>query len=706
MVTTWVRTIRSSSRDLERVVPAHLDRVGEIRGMGATAEIGGQLLDESALRAASAILAPSRVQVAFEVDSATRLAQDGAVGLRRRLFVLCAVGVLFAGFAARGAMALSGPASHPSSANGASSLFVMYGPAPSSGPPGTAVTVHGSGCAGAVHIALAVEGEQDSPLVSTDVFADANGDWSASADVPADGTAPEYRVGATCLASQSFASALFVNSAAQPYTPTTLKPTQPLTLAYPQAGPAGTDVTVEGSQCSSDAGHVEVFFISVDAPDVRLANAGSLAAHGYPGDWSTVLQVPDVDPSGIYLIGAQCSGDGAPQGHGGEQVEYFGYLPVRFTFADTIETTIPTMPTTTIPAPPGFILDVPNPDEGAAGTVVTVTGSGCGGTSALIDAYFSTLENDFDTAIGPVVHAHPNQNGDWTVKLVVPAALDPDQRNIVAAQCMDGTTQSWHERDFVVTPSRTPPPASRPVSPPGYWMIDANGTVYAFGHVHAFGNTRAASVSHIEPTPSHGGYWIVTRAGHVYTFGNARSYGSAPDLAAGETVSTMSATPSGHGYWLFTNRGRVLHFGDAPFYGDMSGAALNGPVVGSVATPTGHGYFMVASDGGVFGFGDAKFHGSMGDQRLNQPVNGIVPTADNRGYWLVASDGGIFGFNAPFRGSMGGRHLTKPVIGMVRYGNGYLMVASDGGVFDFSNKAFVGSLGNRALPAPVIGIAA
>ena len=242
--------------------------------------------------------------------------------------------------------------------------------------------------------------------------------------------------------------------------------------------------------------------------------------------------------------------------------------------------------------------------------------------------------------------------------------------------------------------------------PPGYLMVSATGTVYAFGHAQNYGDAHTNAVAHIEPNPSRTGYWIVNRAGQVFPFGDVRSYGNAPPLPAGETVSSLSSTSSGHGYWLFTTRGRVLHFGDAPFYGDMSRDRLNGPIVGSTATPTGHGYFMVGSDGGVFGFGDAHFYGSMAAKRLNRPVIGLVTTADNRGYWLDASDGGIFGFgDATFRGSLGDTPLNEPIIGMVRYGNGYLMVASDGGIFAYSDQPFYGSLGNRILRAPVVGVA-
>jgi hypothetical protein len=241
---------------------------------------------------------------------------------------------------------------------------------------------------------------------------------------------------------------------------------------------------------------------------------------------------------------------------------------------------------------------------------------------------------------------------------------------------------------------------------PGYWMVEADGSVHAFGNVRYFGSASTSDVTHLEPTPSLGGYWIVNAKGRVFPFGNAHSFGSAGALPAGETVTSLSATPTAKGYWIFTSRGRVLRFGDARFFGDLSATRLNGPVVGSVASPSGRGYYMVAADGGVFTFGDARFHGSTGNVRLNAPVLGIATTLDNRGYWLVASDGGVFSFNAPFRGSMGGVPLSRPVVGIVRYGAGYLLGASDGGVFTFSNIAFAGSLGAHPPTVPIVGLGA
>jgi hypothetical protein len=256
-------------------------------------------------------------------------------------------------------------------------------------------------------------------------------------------------------------------------------------------------------------------------------------------------------------------------------------------------------------------------------------------------------------------------------------------------------------RSFVVKAA----PAVHTQERSGYWMLGADGHVFAFGNAPGLGSTAGPAVA-LAARRDGTGYWVVDAVGNVRAFGRAAYRGGRPALRPGETVSTISGTPTGKGYWLFTQLGRVFAYGDAHFYGDMGAGRLNGPIVASIATPTGRGYYMVGSDGGVFSFGDARFHGSMGGSHLNRPIVGLSPTPDNRGYWLVASDGGVFAFDAPFRGSLGNLSLNKPVNGLVAYGNGYLMVASDGGVFDFADKAFVGSLGANPPAAPIIGIAA
>jgi hypothetical protein len=264
----------------------------------------------------------------------------------------------------------------------------------------------------------------------------------------------------------------------------------------------------------------------------------------------------------------------------------------------------------------------------------------------------------------------------------------------------------------------------------GYWILQRDGKVYAFGSAAKFADSPSRNAPAIKLAPGASGaqgYYVlyedgaVDAKGAVSLFTASRPQGSNRDavgqLRAGEKAAAISVSPTGRGYWIFTDRGRVFTFGDAPFQGDIAqlGLTLNGPILDSVAYPDGSGYYMVASDGGVFAFPTGAgapntFYGSMGGRPLNQPVQSLVPYPDSNGYWLVASDGGIFSFAKPgtpdqFRGAMPpgsalsglqpGQTLQQPVVGMVSSVGGYIMVARDGGAFVFpigGSTQFFGSV--------------
>ena len=220
------------------------------------------------------------------------------------------------------------------------------------------------------------------------------------------------------------------------------------------------------------------------------------------------------------------------------------------------------------------------------------------------------------------------------------------------------------------------------------------------------GPTTAPIVG-LAATPDGNGYWLVGADGAIYAFGDAVSYGSMRGTQLNAPIVAMATTPDGGGYWLVGSDGGIFAFGDAQFFGSTGSLHLNRPVVGMTASPDGQGYWFVASDGGIFAFGDAQFYGSMGATHLNQPVVGMAVDNFSGGYWLVASDGGIFAFHAPFFGSTGALHLNQPIVGMEADpgGQGYRFVASDGGVFAF-DLPFSGSTGGTHLNQPLVGMAA
>ncbi len=194
------------------------------------------------------------------------------------------------------------------------------------------------------------------------------------------------------------------------------------------------------------------------------------------------------------------------------------------------------------------------------------------------------------------------------------------------------------------------------VSPtPGYWLVGADGGVFAFGSASYLGsgvndpNAAYVGTHYIGITPGlQGGYCIGTTELGSDEFGGARCGQAKCNGPCPSSGTDIQAAP-GTGVASFSRRDGAI---TTPIQGAGDAYRISSaPIVGFVYTPDGMGYWEVGSDGGVFAFGDAGFLGSMGGRRLAAPVVGIARTADGRGYWLVASDGGVFAFgDAPFAG--------------------------------------------------------
>ena len=247
----------------------------------------------------------------------------------------------------------------------------------------------------------------------------------------------------------------------------------------------------------------------------------------------------------------------------------------------------------------------------------------------------------------------------------------------------------------------------------GYWLVAADGGIFAYGSAAFAGSTGALMLAKpivaLAAAPTGRGYWLVASDGGIFAFGDARFFGSTGAIRLAQPIVGMAATPTGRGYWLVASDGGIFAFGDARFFGSTGAIRLAQPIVGMAATPTGRGYWLVASDGGIFAFGDARFFGSTGSMRLAKPILGMAATPAGGGYWLVGSDGGIFAFgDARFFGSTGATRLNEPIVGLAPSptGGGYWMVASDGGIFAFGDAVFFGSAGATNLIQPVVGMAA
>jgi hypothetical protein len=337
---------------------------------------------------------------------------------------------------------------------------------------------------------------------------------------------------------------------------------------------------------------------------------------------------------------------------------------------------------------------------------VLVAGGGNGGASA--EVYDPVADRWRSAGVMPVARGTSSSNSNSDQGIILSSSTERLEADPAVCGANCGKVLIFGNTDSRTALLYTPePPGS------GYWMVAADGGVFAFGGARFAGSTGGLRLNQpvvaMAPSPTGDGYWLVARDGGVFAFGDARFLGSTGGIRLAQPVVAMAPTPTGNGYWLVAADGGVFAFGDARFLGSTGGTRLAQPVVGMAATPSGRGYWLVARDGGVFAFGDARFLGSTGGSRLAQPVVGMAAAPSGRGYWLVAADGGVFAFGgAGFFGSTGALRLNRPVVAIAATttGGGYHLVASDGGVFAFGDAGFAGSTGAVRLNQPMVGSAA
>ncbi len=144
-------------------------------------------------------------------------------------------------------------------------------------------------------------------------------------------------------------------------------------------------------------------------------------------------------------------------------------------------------------------------------------------------------------------------------------------------------------------------------------------------------------------TPSGKGYWLVGADGGIFAFGDAAFRGSTGAIRLNQPIVGTASTPSGKGYWLVARDGGIFAFGDAVFRGSTGAIRLNQPIVGMTAAPAGEGYWLAAADGGVFSFGAAVFHGSA-TRAASATVVAMAASPAVRGYWFASTNGAVYAF--------------------------------------------------------------
>ena len=280
------------------------------------------------------------------------------------------------------------------------------------------------------------------------------------------------------------------------------------------------------------------------------------------------------------------------------------------------------------------------------------------------------------------------------------------RRMAVAAVALVVTT-SASPADGAATASRVPDPAVvAAATADGYWLVGADGGVFAFGGAPFLGS--AAGTSHhrvvdIAPTRTGRGYWLAASDGGVFSFGDARFFGSLParrGVAVGETVVAMAAaTLFGDGYYLVTSSGGVHTFGAAPFFGAPASAPVRHPIVDFGLTPSGHGYWLVDIAGHIYSYGDAP---SLGvpevDPRTARPVDlrtSLEPWS-SASVHVMSTGGGVFtASTTPETGFFYGAAVGTgtPMTDLASCGcSGYYQVDANGRVHSHGDARHHGSL--------------
>ncbi|HVM08659.1 MAG TPA: hypothetical protein VM345_09360 [Acidimicrobiales bacterium] len=350
----------------------------------------------------------------------------------------------------------------------------------------------------------------------------------------------------------------------------------------PASGPAGTTLTVSGTDCWEDEAHAFLF-----RGDERIDAENDIPVKE-DRTWSTTgLSIPaGSDPNATYVVRATCGGPTA-----GAAFAY-GEKPFDVT------------PTT--------VAQNPNTPTGANGYRMVAADGGI----------FTFGARNFHGSTGAMKLNKPIVGGATDVS-------DYDGYWIVAS---DGGVFTFNAPFFGSlggTPLPSPAVEIEPTpTGDGYWIVLANGRVHAFGGAKHYGDmsTRALNkpVIGMSVAPDGMGYWLVAEDGGIFNFGSAKFFGSTGAMRLNAPVIDLAPMPDGQGYYLVAKDGGVFTFGTALFKGSTGNMRLNQPVIAMLVAPNGTGYWLAASDGGIFTFGNVDFLGSMGGTRLNSPVLDLI----------------------------------------------------------------------------------
>jgi hypothetical protein len=153
-----------------------------------------------------------------------------------------------------------------------------------------------------------------------------------------------------------------------------------------------------------------------------------------------------------------------------------------------------------------------------------------------------------------------------------------------------------------------------------------------YGDAQFYGSTGGMQLNSpivdMARTPSGKGYWLVAADGGVFAFGDAPFHGSLG--GTGASVVAITGHPNSSTYTLLHADGRLTWF--AAGTGQTIPGTIPTYAVDLTTTKTG-AYWVLGADGGVITYGTAAFHGAAtGTGRLGAAIAG---NASGGGYWVA-----------------------------------------------------------------------
>lgn len=253
----------------------------------------------------------------------------------------------------------------------------------------------------------------------------------------------------------------------------------------------------------------------------------------------------------------------------------------------------------------------------------------------------------------------------------------------------------------------------------GYWQVDSNGSVYAYGAAELYPENIADShldwVVAMGSTLSGLGYYTLDVSGKVITYGDAEHFG---DLARFENdAKDFALTPSGEGYWILLSTGEVYAFGDAASMGpfDISGENNDGSPVYAVSFdvhPDGGGWCLL-SNGEILLAGAVPDYGALFDDypynTAERPTR-LRAMADGSGFWCTSNGGYVQAFGDAVWAGEADHEVEQTAFTAVwdiivdpdAGENGYALQHADGKLDGFQDFEYHGAVGGEGVPRKAI----